>query len=472
MVFAFAFLGFLTGCEQSVVSEPEPISISAKPSANTRSENPQASISTPPSPNTEAQIEKTPTPKQTPYDNWGPDYPANYPEALKSSERCQSNGEKPISRKARIQRTGSFIQSQFNTVNEFTGNPRFCRGALQNKLFIIDHDQLLAFDPVSNKQDILFDFSTRWNQEKHAPILGLQSCLVNTQGDFYITYRIPPPEAPAGVSRSVDYASGVYKINLQTKTLTPIRYQPHPIAQMQYTPPLSPLPTNFAYESGYNLALALSPQNDVFMSTGMSLRKVNAQNEAVSLLHAYGAGAWSEGSIGEFPAKLENNDLIGSDGERANIQSVDHLGFDDKNNLFIHSEMSRALFRMNIQNNLIYMNNIKGLQNYRVDNLLYTSIYISELQYMPKYQVFLGRLGSKPSIVTRDGCSQIIIPQEYPVPLERSLFYDVATLPEDNSIYAIENESKEIIQVILDPDIAEKEQWEPPQAWKDYTGLD
>ena len=419
-----------------------------------------------PSALTYLQPEKTPLPIQTSDNDLGPHYPPNYPEALKSSERCNNYGDMPQTDKARLHRTTTTLSIKHKRSERFTGSPRFCSGATHPNLLIVNHDQLLSFDPNHNKTHILFDHNTTWNQETTPPLTGLQSCVVNAQGEIYLTYRTPPDETAAS-THPVDYTSGVYKANLNTKTLTPIRYLPHPTAQRRYAPLLSPLPTNFAYEEGYNLSLAISSQNDVYISTGMSLRKINAQNEAESLYLAYEA---ADEPFGVFPAMLHNNELKGIDGKRANIQSIDQLAFDDKNNLFINSEKSRSLFRLNTDTESISMNNSKGVQNFKADYYTYLGVDNGLSHYNSHHHVFLGPADAL-GIVTRDGCSQIIQPKGYLQSASFPSFMDI-TSSIDNAIYAIETETGALVQIILDPDIAEKEQWEPPQAWKDYTGLD
>jgi len=93
------------------------------------------------------------------------------------------------------------------------------------------------------------------------------------------------------------------------------------------------------------------------------------------------------------------------------------------------------------------------------------------LFFSDKYNVFFGKyddFSADTFVITRDGCvGQLDIKSDKN---EEFLLTDFAST-DDGTLYAIDSKNLQLVRLEIPPDLPEKAQWEPPQAWKDATRM-
>lgn len=424
MAVGFVLLGFLAACSPEATN----LNKEAMPSASpTPSSSPsQLASPIPSAPAIPSETSVVPTATST---------PALSPTSL-APGRCTLGGE--LTYEHIVPREVIETNHEFN-FKDIQAARFMCHSSNDDTLIITNQKEVLSFDPKTLKVETLIDenltgFSS--DQGSKFRFQNIRECIVDKQGSLYIENGNP---------------SEVYRVDWSNKRIT----------TLQYTPYRSVSPTA-SFQS--QIRFALTPQKQVLVADSVSLFEIDGSS-LIRLFRADpGNKAFSTGvTRSQFPQRL-NTDLA--------IEEVDYINgiaTDSKGNIYLANPHQRVLLKLTPEKKVF-------LVNPAANNLLYSegsqvlASKVNSFEYAPKYRVFFGR---GPVVITRDGCEHILSPEqdsEDNIP-GSSYISDIAST-NDGSVYIFDSRKMRISRLEIPPDLPEKAQWEPPQAWKDATGME
>lgn len=400
MVFAFTFLGLLTGCEQSVVSEPAPAL-----------------------PSTAPEIQATPTPE--------PEATVPVPPG-----RCDEKGFLTTAQPLEVE--------VIETLKDFTPNSEravnhMCHNPLTDTIFITNKNEILEFNPKTRQLTPFINAKATGyshDQGDTFEFKDLSQCVVDKQGNLYV----------------IDI-NKIYSIEIQAKHLTILK-QPKKEDSEQSTH-FGSFPDFTQSKSGN---IFITDNNMLYRAQGTRLEMI---------FKIFGSGAVMPAYEGTFPTKIDPITRWPID---VDLTGIGAIAADDKDNIYMTASPQHSLIKLTSDNTL-YMIDPKGITN--IENPWRSTAFFNSIlkfEYHPTHKMFFGTselpLGGiySPFIITRDGC----LGQAAPPRIHAK---DIS-ITNDGSIYGVSFKDLQILKFTVPPGLPEAAQWEPPQTWKDATGLD
>ena len=317
-----------------------------------------------------------------------------------------------------------------------------CHNTSDDTLVITNEHEVLSLDPKTSKVETLIDENLTGlssDQGSKFRFQQLRECIIDKTGNLYL----------ADTS-----TSEVYYADLEAKRINTLQHRPY-----DYFSPTS-LTTKFSF----NVYFALTPQNQVLLADSQHLYAV--EDSSLKLLfRTYFSNSSQYSGVRDtlFPQKVGPNYMI------RDMASIEGIATDDKGNIYMTSTIQNALFKLAPDKKVFLVNPTATNQLYETGARYLPASTIHTFEYSPKYGVFFG---SGPVVFTRDGCLRGMTapPDSNDRPTD-SYITDIAST-NDGSVYIFDSEKMRISRLEIPPDLPEKAQWEPPQAWKDAMGME
>jgi hypothetical protein len=429
MAVGFVLLGFLAAC----TPESTNLNKEAMPSA---SPPPIISPSQPtsPIPSMPASLLETPVvPTAT-------SIPSPSPISI-AHERCTSSGELTYEHRVTYELIETHHKFNFQEVRA----PRsMCHNANDDTLVITNEHEVLSLEPKTSKVETLIDKNLTGfisDQGKNFRFgKGLGECIVDKEGTIYI-------EGGKG--------SEVYRVDLKNKRIT----------TLQHTPPNTVIPTK-VFRGPVRFTLR---SGQLLLSDTESIYLVNSSGTNLELLFRvnYIDGISTGATSALFPQRLNGWSSV------EEILSIRSIASDDKDNIYIIVPNHQAVFKLTPEKKMYLINPVGSQQLYAAGASYLTAGLLDRFEYSSKYKVFFGRVQLRgPIVLTRDGCMKTLpASPDSDERIKGSIITDI-TSTNDGSVYALDSEKLNVFRLNIPPDLPEKAQWEPPQAWKDATGME
>ncbi len=381
------------------------------------------SKATPPTPSASIEEQATPEPMASPTEQPAVNEPV-------PPGRCDKNGflttSQPIDIQT-IENTSGF--TRYKDEKGYDAYNHLCHNPLTDTLLITNGTEVLEFNPRTRNITKIID--TQLTGFSHDQKQGFQfqklgKCSVNTSGLIYLSE-----------------GTHVYSIETSNKRITTLQYLD--IESKGVTDQFIG-PVNFS-----------EANNDrIFIREANGIYRTNNKDLELVLRVIRGVEPWGQGL---FPAQVNPVTKLPVD---IRLTDIGAIASDDKDNVYFTSSHQHGFFKLTPSGTL-YMIDPKGItqldSGYRNTKFLGSTF---NLIYHPTYRVFFRESGT---VVTRDGCIGKVLPNP-------NLTYQNVAITNDGSLYAFNSQIFKVLQLKIPPGLPEAAQWEPPQAWKDATGLD
>ena len=353
------------------------------------------------------------------------------------SKRCDKKGELTASNEVRLQT----IQTRPNFTQQDVNKPRFlCHHNQNDTLLITNATEVLEFNPRTSELKTLIDSQATGFKHNGSPDFKFQSlreCLIDKEGFLYLVN---------GQTQKIK------RVDLQQKTIQTLHRNSH---------------TTKTSDSQFSLLtdFALTAKGEALIADTNNLYRIDELNTVLLFQTAINAAPVYKGT---FPQQLSPSSLS----VKADLTTIGAIATDQNNNIYMTNSHQGAFLKLTPDNFLFLVDpkGIKTLENesrstFRVGSL-------NNMVFSDKYNVFFGKyddFSTDNFVITRDGCVGLLDIKSDKN--EGVLLTDFAST-NDGTLYAIDSKNLQLVRLEVPPDLPEKAQWEPPQAWKDATGME